>query len=107
MSQEILSGTAVGLSSINGKKNLYRGPVKKSITKFSPVINQVVFLEKTSKLNFKYRYVLTAAHCNRVDFVRLGEWKVVDTNNFNRQECLYYDERTEKQCKDFRLEISK
>lgn len=47
-------------------------------------------------------YVLTAAHCNRVDFVRLGEWKVVDTNTFNKQECLYYDERTEKQCKDFR-----
>ena len=48
--------------------------------------------------------MLTAAHCNRVDFVRLGEWKVLDTNTFNRQECLYYDERTEKQCKDFRSE---
>jgi len=34
-------------------------------------------------------YVLTAAHCNKVDFVRLGEWKVVDTNTFDRQECLY------------------
>ena len=34
--------------------------------------------------------------------MRVGEWKVVDTNNFNKQYCTYYDEATRSQCEDFR-----
>ena len=38
----------------------------------------------------------------QVDYVRVGEWKVVDTNNFNSLYCTYYDEATRSQCEDFR-----
>ena len=34
--------------------------------------------------------------------MRVGEWKVVDTNNFNSLYCTYYDEATRSQCEDFR-----
>ena len=50
-------------------------------------------------------YVLSAAHCHRedsvlqVDFVRVGEWKVVDTNNFDRNSCEYYNQETKTQCR--------
>ena len=50
-------------------------------------------------------YVLSAAHCHRedsvlqVDFVRVGEWKVVDTNNFDRNSCQYYNQKTKTQCR--------
>jgi len=53
-------------------------------------------------------YVLSAAHChqpgtiNQVDFVRVGEWKVVDTDNFDRRSCKYYNEKTKTQCRNDR-----
>jgi len=43
-------------------------------------------------------FVLTAAHCSKVNFVRLGEWKVEDTNTYDSQNCVYYNPLTEKQC---------
>ena len=30
--------------------------------------------------------------------VRIGEWKVLDTNSFDRENCYYYDSKTEAQC---------
>lgn len=52
-------------------------------------------------------FVLTAAHCGpTVDFVRLGEWKVVDTSKFAPTEegelgirCYYYNDVTRRQCR--------
>jgi len=43
-------------------------------------------------------FVISAAHCGQVDQVRVGEWKVIDTNKFDRKDCLYYDDKTEAQC---------
>jgi len=49
-------------------------------------------------------YVLTAAHCGpKVDYVRLGEYEVVDPNNVKKSEevfggCIYYNEVSKKKC---------
>ena len=40
-------------------------------------------------------YVLSAAHCGpKVEFVRLGEWEVVDPDTFTREagHCFYYND---------------
>jgi len=53
-------------------------------------------------------FVLTAAHCDGqtgVDFVRLGEWRVVDTSKFaptddgDGLKCYYYNAVTQRQCR--------
>jgi len=52
-------------------------------------------------------FVLSAAHCGpTVDKVRVGDYKVVDTNNFDRDQCLFYDNDTERQCQRFRKQCS-
>ena len=49
------------------------------------------------------RYVLTAAHCGPVDFVRAGEWSVVDTTKFSGPPlCHYWDDNTKAQCEAHR-----
>ena len=35
--------------------------------------------------------------------VRIGEWKVLDTNRFDRKNCYYYDSKTEAQCDGARV----
>ena len=35
--------------------------------------------------------------------VRVGEWKVVDTNSFDRKKCAYYDSKTKTQCEGARF----
>ena len=55
------------------------------------------------------RFVLSAAHCaysrgevyEGVDWVRLGEWRVVDTSTFHKQTCSYYGEDTRTQCEKY------
>ena len=46
-------------------------------------------------------FVLTASHClegmSQGNFVRVGEWKVVDTDNFDKTSCKYYNEKTKMQ----------
>ena len=49
-------------------------------------------------------YVLTAAHCGpQVEYVRLGEWEVVDPDNVtiseNSATCYYYNEKSERKCR--------
>ena len=45
--------------------------------------------------------MLTAAHCGpKVDYVRVGEWRVVDTSTFNEENCAYYNKKTEKLCNE-------
>ena len=65
------------------------------------------------------RFVLSAAHCayshsqggevyEGVDWVRLGEWSVVDTSTFHKQTCSYYGEDTRTECEKYagcRLEL--
>ena len=49
------------------------------------------------------RYLLTAAHCGSVDFVRAGEWSVVDTTKFSGPPlCHYWDDNTQAQCEAHR-----
>ena len=49
------------------------------------------------------RYVLTAANCGPVDFVRAGEWSVVDTTKFSGPPlCHYWDDNTQAQCEAHR-----
>lgn len=48
-------------------------------------------------------FVISAAHCGKVDQVRVGEWKVVDTNSFDRKKCAYYDSKTKTQCEGARF----
>ena len=44
-------------------------------------------------------YVITAAHCGPVEFVRLGEWKVVDPDSYEQeQNCVYYNEKSLALC---------
>ena len=46
-------------------------------------------------------YVISAAHCGpRVDFVRVGEWNVVDPNSYTRerQRCIYYNDKSLSKC---------
>ena len=53
-------------------------------------------------------YVLTAAHCGpAVDYVRLGEWKVVDPDSYTNTtdhirdgpgRCFYYNENSRRKC---------
>ena len=33
--------------------------------------------------------------------MRVGEWKVVDTTSFNKEDCTYYDNTTRSQCEDY------
>jgi len=48
-------------------------------------------------------YVLSAAHCEPVaNYVRLGEWEVVDTNQFNVDTCSYYNEISKQKCRSSR-----
>ena len=51
-------------------------------------------------------YVLTAAHCGPVDFVRVGEWRVEDTDNWgtkeDKQKCQYWDEASETKCNAYK-----
>ena len=47
-------------------------------------------------------YVLTAAHCDKVDYVRLGDWKVVKPDDLTEVEdtgeCYYYNEVSRRKC---------
>ena len=46
-------------------------------------------------------YVLSAAHCGpKVEFVRLGEWEVVDPDTFTREagHCFYYNDISLDKC---------
>merc|ERR1712061_226697 len=48
-------------------------------------------------------YVLSAAHCGpSVDFVRPGEWEVVDPDNYSNNvfanKCTYYNDNSLKKC---------
>ena len=50
-------------------------------------------------------YVLTAASCGAVEYVRLGEWRVVDPDSFTPSspysssgKCYYYNEVSKKKC---------
>ena len=36
-----------------------------------------------------------------MDYVRVGEWKVVDTTSFNKEDCTYYDNTTRSQCEEY------
>ena len=51
------------------------------------------------------KHVLSAAHYHKedrvlqFDFVRVGERKVVDTNNFDWNCCKYYNQKTKIQCR--------
>ena len=47
-------------------------------------------------------YVISAAHCGpRVEFVRLGEWEVVDPDSYNTKTCTYYNDNSLKKCDGF------
>ena len=52
-------------------------------------------------------YVVSAAHCDEDDRgleeVRLGEWKVKNTDEFDRRYCKYFNEEQKQQCKGSRL----
>jgi len=47
-------------------------------------------------------YVISAAHCGpKVDFVRLGEWDVVDPDSFNNDgSCIYYNDKSRIECEE-------
>jgi len=47
-------------------------------------------------------YVISAAHCGpTVDFVRLGEWEVVDPDIYKRErKCIYYNENSRGPCEE-------
>ena len=47
---------------------------------------------------FSFRYVLSAAHCNGRDYVRVGEWNIVDPNVYNENTCTYYNAVSKTQC---------
>jgi len=47
-------------------------------------------------------YVLTAAHCEGTEFVRVGEWNVVDEGEFtesDKERCQYYNDRSKRKCR--------
>ena len=46
------------------------------------------------------RYVLSAAHCANKDYVRLGEWKIVDPDVYNSDTCSYYNDISKMRCLD-------
>ena len=46
-----------------------------------------------------FRYVLSAAHCGNKDFVRLGEWNIVDPNEFDPWACSYHNDISERKCR--------
>ena len=51
-------------------------------------------------------YVLTAAHCGpKVDMVRVGEWKVVDTSKYDKDTCTIYNEDQRRKCERERSEF--
>ena len=42
--------------------------------------------EAQLEIILKLRYVLSAAHCGDIDWVRVGEWKVTETNEVDVQD---------------------
>ena len=52
-------------------------------------------------------YVLSAAHCvdddDKVEEVRLGEWKVKDVNKFDHRYCKYFSEDQKQDCENHRF----
>ena len=49
---------------------------------------------------FSFRYVLSAAHCARKDYVRVGEWNIVNPDVYNKDTCTYYNTVSKRQCLD-------
>ena len=47
---------------------------------------------------FSFRYVLSAAHCAKKDFIRLGEWNIVNYDVYNKNTCTYYNDISKRQC---------
>ena len=46
---------------------------------------------------------MSAAHCGpSVDYVRLGEWEVKDTDMFDANTCSYYNEVSKQKCENSR-----
>ena len=48
---------------------------------------------------------MTAAHCEGAEFVRVGEWRVVEEDNFTDWElerCFYYNDRSRRKCRSTR-----
>jgi len=43
-------------------------------------------------------YVLSAAHCRDKEYVRLGEWEIIDPNEFDEDSCSYYNDISKKKC---------
>jgi len=44
-------------------------------------------------------FVVSAAHCGpKVEYVRLGEWHVLDTDNYDDKTCSYYNEISKQKC---------
>lgn len=49
-------------------------------------------------------FVVSAAHCGpSVDYVRLGEWEVKDTDMFDANTCSYYNEVSKQKCENSRI----
>ena len=46
-----------------------------------------------------FRYVISAAHCANKDIVRLGEWNIVDPDQFDPVTCAYYNEVSQRKCR--------
>ena len=47
---------------------------------------------------------MSAAHCGpSVDYVRLGEWEVVDTDKFEVNTCSYFNEVSKQKCENSRI----
>ena len=48
---------------------------------------------------FSFRYVLSAAHCAKVDdYVRVGEWNIVNPDVYDEKTCTYYNAVSKGQC---------
>ena len=44
---------------------------------------------------------MSAAHCGSKDFVRLGEWNIVDPNAFDDFTCSYHNDISERNCRAY------
>jgi len=45
-------------------------------------------------------YVLSAAHCAEKDYVRVGEWNIVNPDVYDENTCTYYNAVSKRQCLD-------
>ena len=43
---------------------------------------------------------MSAAQCAGNDYVRLGEWNIVDPYNYDRDNCYYYNDYSKSECEN-------